>query len=128
VETEVLEDVLGDERAGLSVFFPRHDIPDVVEIGRDGPELAAASLVAEGAEDEARAVGARVRVPLAVLGVADRARLLVRGADKGPHALVGLDDLERGPLTLRLDGRLRLRLGAVDLLLLVRRLRVVGPR
>ena len=126
VEFELLEDVLRDERAGLPVLLARHDVPDVVQVGSDRGDLAAARLVAERFQDEARAVGRGVRVALAVLGVADRAGLLVGGADEDLHALVALHHLERGSLALRLDRRARLRLGAVDLLLFVRRVGVIG--
>src|SRR5436190_916031 len=65
---------------------------------------------------------------LTVLGVADRAGLLVGGADEDLHALVALHHLERGSLALGLDRRARLRLRAVDLLLFIRRVGVIGAR
>src|SRR5919204_455256 len=89
---------------------------------------AAPRVVPERLEDEARAVRGGVGVALAMLGVADRAGLLVRRTDEDLHALVVLHDVERRPLALRLDRGAGLRLGAVDLPLLVWRGRVIGTR
>src|SRR5207248_6007800 len=88
----------------------------------------AAGFVAEGLQDEPRAVGGRVGVPFTVLGVADGPGLGVRRADVDLHPLVLLHVVQGGPLALRLDGRPRLRLGAMDLPGLVVGLRVVRTR
>src|SRR5438105_5196072 len=63
-----------------------------------------------------------------MLGVSDRAGLLIGGVDEALHALIALHHFERRALALRLDRRARLRLGAVDLLLFIRRVGVVGAR
>src|SRR5207237_1843395 len=125
-EAQVEQDVLREQGPGLRVLLARHDVAHVVEVGSDRGDLAAACIVAKRLQDEASAVGRGVRVALAVLGVADRAGLLVGGADEDLYALVALHHLERGSLALRLDRRARLRLGAVDLLLFVRRVGVIG--
>ena len=57
LEAEVAENVLRDERAGLSVLLARDDVPDVVEVRRDGGDLAAARLVPKGLQDETGAIG-----------------------------------------------------------------------
>src|SRR5262249_42663392 len=74
-----------------------------------------ARFVTQRPEDEAGAVGAGVGVPLPVLGVADRARLLVGGADERSHAVIAPDGVEGRTLELRLLRRLGLGLDAVDL-------------
>ena len=77
-EAEVRQDVLREQRSGLRVLLSRHDVAHVVEIGGDRRDLAASRVVTERLEDEPRSVSRGVRVPLAVLGVADRSGLLVR--------------------------------------------------
>src|SRR2546430_7999785 len=99
-----------------------------MQVRRDRGYLAAARIVAERLEDEPGSVGRRVRVSFAMLGVSDGPGLLIGGADEDLHALVALHHFERWALAFRLDRCARLCLGAVNLLLLIRRVGVIGAR
>src|SRR5207237_624404 len=78
----------------------RDDVTDVVEVRGDGGDLAPTRVVPERLQDETRAVGRGVGVPLAVFGVSDRAGLLIGRADVRDHAAVA--EVERG-LALGVD-------------------------
>src|SRR5437867_8840166 len=99
----------------------RDDVANVVQIGGDRRDLAATRVVAERFQNETRAVRGGVRVPLAVLGVPDRAGLLVRRADVGLHLRVGLHRVEGRSLVFWLRGSTRFGDSGVDHLQLLLR-------
>src|SRR5262249_3706943 len=81
IHPQARKDATGEDRPGVLVADPAHEVPDVVEVPSDPRQLDGPLVGTEPAEDVAGDAGHQVGMPDAVLRISDHTPVLVRLRD-----------------------------------------------